>query len=159
MAHGLDRLKTFLDGEGVSYHVIHHPADVRARETAADTDTPPEEFAKTVILWVDGDPAMAVVPASRDVALGKLRRALGAAEVRLAHEREIGVLCPDCRMPGSAHPQPGTIALLGALLAGDWVVVDAAGDRERREAHGLVAAYLAWHLERGLRSMPYATGQ
>lgn len=78
---------------------------------------------------------------------------------RAFHPASGGVLCPDCRMPGSAHPQPGTIALLGALLAGDWGIVAAAGDRERREAHGLVAAYLAWHLERGLRSMPYATGQ
>jgi DNA repair protein RecO (recombination protein O) len=45
--------------------------------------------------------------------------------------------------------------LLGALLAGDWPVVDAAEQRSRREARGLVAAYVAWHLERGLRSMPY----
>ena len=59
-------------------------------------------------------------------------------------------------MPGSAHPAVETIRLLGALLAGDWPVVDAADDRHRREARGLVSAYLAWHLERGLRSMPYA---
>lgn len=67
-----------------------------------------------------------------------------------------GVLCPSCRLPGSASPSPDTVRLLGALLAGDWSVVDAAEDRHRREARGLVSAYVSWHLERGLRSLPYA---
>lgn len=74
------------------------------------------------------------------------------------HPASGGVLCPDCRAPGSARPTDGTVTLLGALLAGDWSAVDGAADRERREARGLISAYLAWHLERGLRSLPYATG-
>jgi DNA repair protein RecO (recombination protein O) len=68
-----------------------------------------------------------------------------------------GMLCADCRLPGSAHPAPGTVTLMGALLAGDWEVVDAADARARKEAAGLVSAYLSWHLERGLRSLPYVT--
>ncbi|MFL6106056.1 MAG: DNA repair protein RecO [Marmoricola sp.] len=76
---------------------------------------------------------------------------------RAFHPESGGVLCADCRMPGSAQPSATTVVLLGALLAGDWGTVDQAGDRERREARGLVAAYLAWHLERGLRSLPYAS--
>lgn len=66
-----------------------------------------------------------------------------------------GVLCGDCRLPGSANPAAETVALLGALLAGDWPVVEAADPRHVRQASGLVAAYLSWHLERGLRSMAY----
>jgi DNA repair protein RecO (recombination protein O) len=65
-----------------------------------------------------------------------------------------GVVCPQCRPPGSAAPSAATIVLLGALLSGDWPVADATDHRERREASGLVAAFLAWHLERGLRSLP-----
>jgi DNA repair protein RecO (recombination protein O) len=65
-----------------------------------------------------------------------------------------GVVCPQCRPPGSAAPSAATVALLGALLSGDWPVADAAEPRECREASGLVAAYLQWHLERGLRSLP-----
>ena len=38
---------------------------------------------------------------------------------------------------------------------GDWAVVDASEPRHRREATGLVAAYLQWHLERGLKSIAY----
>ncbi|WP_343908992.1 DNA repair protein RecO [Nocardioides aquiterrae] len=66
-----------------------------------------------------------------------------------------GVVCATCRVPGSASPAPETLALLGALLAGDWEVVDAAPPRTLKEASGLVAAYLAWHLERGLKSLAY----
>jgi DNA repair protein RecO (recombination protein O) len=66
-----------------------------------------------------------------------------------------GVVCATCRVPGSASPAPETLALLGALLAGDWEVVDAAPARTLKEASGLVAAYLAWHLERGLKSLVY----
>nr|WP_196791520.1 DNA repair protein RecO [Motilibacter deserti] len=64
-----------------------------------------------------------------------------------------GSVCPDCRPVGSAAPAPATLALLGALLTGDWASADASEDRARREGHGLVAAYLNWHLERGLRSL------
>ncbi len=66
-----------------------------------------------------------------------------------------GMVCGDCRPPGSASPSLAAIALLAALLSGDWEVADASEVRERREASGLVAAFLQWHLERGLRSLPF----
>ncbi len=65
-----------------------------------------------------------------------------------------GALCPDCRVPGSATPRPDTLALLGALLSGDWVLAESSDERTRREASGLVSAYLQWHLERQLKSLP-----
>lgn len=65
-----------------------------------------------------------------------------------------GMVCATCRPPGSAAPSAATVALLGALLSGEWPVADASAGRERREASGLVAAFLQWHLERGLRSLP-----
>ncbi|WP_181312765.1 DNA repair protein RecO [Nocardioides campestrisoli] len=66
-----------------------------------------------------------------------------------------GVLCTVCRLPGSATPALGTLQVLGALLAGEWPVVHGAEPRHLREASGLVAAYLAWHVERGLRSLEH----
>jgi DNA repair protein RecO (recombination protein O) len=41
-----------------------------------------------------------------------------------------------------------------ALLSGDWPGAEASTADDRREAAGLVAAHLQWHLERGLRSLP-----
>lgn len=66
-----------------------------------------------------------------------------------------GVLCSTCRIPGSATPATETLLLMGALLAGDWPVVEAADPRHVREANGLVAAFTQWQLERGLRSLAY----
>jgi DNA repair protein RecO (recombination protein O) len=65
-----------------------------------------------------------------------------------------GMVCGTCRPPGSAAPSPMAVALLGALLSGDWEEADASAERERKEASGLVAAFLRWHIERGLRSLP-----
>lgn len=55
---------------------------------------------------------------------------------------------------GLGHPGPETVALLMALLHGDWDTADASGTPTRQEASGLVAAHLQWHLERQLRSLP-----
>jgi DNA repair protein RecO (recombination protein O) len=65
-----------------------------------------------------------------------------------------GCVCPDCRPPGATHPGPATLALMTALVDGDWSVADGSDGATRREASGLVAAHLQWHLERGLRSLP-----
>ncbi|GAA3829357.1 DNA repair protein RecO [Nocardioides panacisoli] len=66
-----------------------------------------------------------------------------------------GVLCATCRIPGSASPAPETLRLLGGLLAGDWPTIESADPRHEREASGLVAAFVQWQLERGLRSLAY----
>lgn len=66
-----------------------------------------------------------------------------------------GAVCERCRPPGCAAPAPETFDLLGALLAGQWSIADASGERNRREASGLVAVFVQWHLERQLRSLPY----
>jgi DNA repair protein RecO (recombination protein O) len=66
-----------------------------------------------------------------------------------------GMLCHDCRLPGSARPPVEVVRLLGALLAGDWPTVESVERRFRKPASGVVAAYLQWHLERSLRSLPY----
>jgi DNA repair protein RecO (recombination protein O) len=46
------------------------------------------------------------------------------------------------------------LVLLGALLHGEWDVAEASVQGARRDASGLVAAHLQWHLERQLRSLP-----
>ena len=65
-----------------------------------------------------------------------------------------GVVCELCRPAGRCVRSRPPIALLIALLGGDWAVADTSDPAARREASGLVAAHLQWHLERGLRSLP-----
>jgi DNA repair protein RecO (recombination protein O) len=40
-----------------------------------------------------------------------------------------------------------------ALLSGDWEQADSSLPRDQNEVSGIVAAYVQWHLERGLRSL------
>jgi len=65
-----------------------------------------------------------------------------------------GVLCTQCRSGGFTRPAPATLVLMQALSAGQWDVAEATGPGHRREASGLVAALVQFHLERGLRSLP-----
>jgi DNA repair protein RecO (recombination protein O) len=64
-----------------------------------------------------------------------------------------GLVCGSCRPPGAASPAEQTVALMLALLRGDWVYADASEARHRVECSGLVAAYLQWHLEHSIRSL------
>ncbi len=65
-----------------------------------------------------------------------------------------GALCRECRLPGSAAPTPAALVLMASLLTGEWDAADAADVRSRREASGVVAAYVQWHLEHRLRALP-----
>ena len=65
-----------------------------------------------------------------------------------------GSVCADCRPSACATPAPETLELMNALLQSDWEIASASESKHRREASGLIAAYLQWHLERGLRSLP-----
>ena len=64
-----------------------------------------------------------------------------------------GLTCRSCRPAGSATPSVHTVALMGALLRGDWAQADSAERRHQVECSGLVAAYLQWHLEHSIRSL------
>jgi len=64
-----------------------------------------------------------------------------------------GLTCRSCRLAGAATPSVHTIALMDALLRGDWERADAAERRHQVECSGLVAAYVQWHLEHSIRSL------
>jgi DNA repair protein RecO (recombination protein O) len=64
-----------------------------------------------------------------------------------------GLTCRTCRPPGAATPAVPTLALMRALLRGDWAYADASQPRHQEECSGLVAAYVQWHLEHSIRSL------
>ena len=66
-----------------------------------------------------------------------------------------GNVCGDCAPAGSARVRPETIAMLRALIAGEWETVDAASAPTAAAASGLIAAYTQFHLERGIRSLSH----
>ncbi|MGA0003504.1 MAG: DNA repair protein RecO [Candidatus Nanopelagicales bacterium] len=70
-----------------------------------------------------------------------------------------GALCVEHRVPGSVAPRPESFELMQALMTGDWEAADAAAGKDRNEVSGIIAAYVQWHLERGLRSLPLVDRQ
>jgi DNA repair protein RecO (recombination protein O) len=64
-----------------------------------------------------------------------------------------GLVCRDHRPPGAVSVSATSLGLMAALLSGDWTVADGADERTQRDTSGVVAAYLQWHLEHGLRSL------
>jgi DNA repair protein RecO (recombination protein O) len=45
--------------------------------------------------------------------------------------------------------------LLGALLGGNWLAIDASDPATRAAASGVIAAYSQYHIERGLKSLKH----
>ena len=90
------KLKQFLDRNEIRYQLISHPTTFTAQLTATSSHVPPEILAKTVMVIVDGNFAMAVVPASKRVDLTALHSSIGAHSVRLASELEFKEKFPDC---------------------------------------------------------------
>ena len=101
------KLKQLLDQNEIKYISINHSPAFTARETAASTFVPRREFAKTVIVDLDGEMVMAVVSASRHVDTGALARLAAADSARLASEDEFRSLFPDCEI--GAMPPFGSL--------------------------------------------------
>lgn len=89
-------LKQFLDDESVKYVTIRHSPAFTAQEIAASAHIPGQELAKTVVVRLDGDLAMVVLPAPDQVDLDRLAEASGAEIVELAREEEFEERFPDC---------------------------------------------------------------
>jgi Ala-tRNA(Pro) deacylase len=91
-------IRKFLDEHGVKYVVIQHSAAFTAQEIAAAAHIPGKEIAKTVIVKIGQDLAMAVVPASKRLSLETLAAVTGRADVEIAREYEFQSLFQGCEL-------------------------------------------------------------
>lgn len=119
------RLKHFLDANSVAYSLIPHPFTYTAQQAAASAHVTGWELAKTVMVKIDGEMAMAVVPAPEKLSLERLREIAGAQTVTLASEPEFRSHFPECEL--GAMPPFGN-------LYGLRVFVDEALSRDRQIA-------------------------
>ncbi len=94
----LKTLKEFLDSNQVRYVVISHSPAYTAQEIAASAHIPGRELAKTVMVKLDGDLAMAVLPATSRVSFPLFKAAAGAGKVELASEDEFKDVFPGCEL-------------------------------------------------------------
>ena len=92
------RLRDYLDSNGVKYVSIKHSLAYTAQEIAASAHIPGKEIAKTVIVKLGDDMAMAVLPASQKISFKRLKEAAGVDQVELATENEFKALFPGCEV-------------------------------------------------------------
>ena len=90
------KLKQFLDSHRIKYVSIVHSPAYTAQEVAQSVHLPGRDVAKTVIVKIDDQLVMAVLPANRKVVLQELRELLDADQVHFATEDEFKARFPDC---------------------------------------------------------------
>jgi len=97
------KLTELLDREHVKYVTLTHSEAFTAQETAESAHVSGKEMAKTVVVYLGGKMAMAVLPANQKIALSELREATGGARERFATEDEFKDFFPDCEV-GAMQP-------------------------------------------------------
>ncbi len=126
----VQKLKEFLDANGVKYVTISHSRAYTAQEIAATAHVKGKELAKTVMVKLAGRIAMAVLPASFPLDLNLLRQVAGGAKVELASESEFRELFPGCET--GAKPPFGNLygmdVFVAASLAEDEQIAFNAGN-------------------------------
>lgn len=90
------KMKEFLDENGIKYVTFQHSPAYTAQEIAQSAHVPGKNLAKIVMLRVDDEMAMAVVPASHQINLESLKDTANANMVELANEQEFKGMFPDC---------------------------------------------------------------
>ncbi|MBI3977485.1 MAG: YbaK/EbsC family protein [Chloroflexi bacterium] len=93
-----EKLESFLRENRTPFELQHHPRAYTAQDVASSEHLPGKLMVKVVMVFADGRATMLALPASYRVDLAKAASALGAREVRLAHEEEFVALFPDCEV-------------------------------------------------------------
>lgn len=93
----LYRIQEFFDKNQVKYCTIIHSPAFTAQEIAASSFISGDEFAKTVMLNVDGDLVMTVLPASKKIDIQEIKKYFHNENVTLADESEFRNIFPECK--------------------------------------------------------------
>lgn len=109
------KLKEYLDKHNVRYITIQHSPAYTAQGIAHSAHISGRNLAKTVMIIIDGELAMAVLPAMYKVDTEALRLAIGADVVEIAHEEDFEATFPKCEL--GAMPPFGNLWNLKVFVA------------------------------------------
>lgn len=109
------QLKEFLEANEVEYTTINHSPSYTAQEIAASAHISGRDFAKTVIVNVDGNLAMVVEPANEKVDFESLKKLTSANDVKLASEHEFAERFGECEL--GAMPPFGNLYEMDVFIA------------------------------------------
>lgn len=118
----IKKLKEFLDANHVKYVSVVHSQAYTAQEVAASAHVSGKAMAKTVIVELDGQMAMTVLPANRKIVLQDLREVTGSDQVKFASEEQFKDRFPDCEI--------GAMPPFGQLYGMDVYVAESLSENE-----------------------------
>ena len=125
----LSRILEYLDQNKVEHSHHTHPDAYTAREVASAEHVPMREVAKVVVFLEEDGYSMAVLGADCAVDMYELRMLLGQPYLRLATERELAKLFPECEL--GAMPPFGNLfrmpVYVDSRLAGEEMIEFNAG--------------------------------
>lgn len=145
------RLKWYLEAHEVRYEVLSHTPTANSLDTARAADIPHEQLAKSVLLEDTLGYLIAIVPASRRIALDNLREQL-QRHLELAKEAELHTLFFDCEVGavppvGEAYGIPSVVD--DGLLALREVYFEAGDHQDLIHLGGPEFAQLLAHARHG----------
>lgn len=111
------RVINALDQNSIHYDRILHSQTFSSMRTAQATHIKAIEFAKPVIINVDGKTVMAVLPASYRLSLKKVKESMGAQSVEILCEEELRNLFPDSSI--GAMPPMGNLYGMDVIMDQD----------------------------------------
>lgn len=125
----ISKLTTYLDENDIKYVTVKHSKAFTAQEVAASAHIPGRNMAKPVMVKVDGDLKMVVLPSTHDLDFDALKETFNTSNVELASESDFEDLFPDSEL--GAMPPFGNIYDVGTIvseaLAGDVEIAFNAG--------------------------------
>jgi Ala-tRNA(Pro) deacylase len=122
-------VEAYLVSRGARYErLTHHPVMTAQRLASAEHITG-KHVAKPVVVRIDDEYVMCVVPADAQIDLERVAGILGVSTANLATESEMTELFPDCEV--GAEPPIGAMyglpTLMDPRLEGDFYVIFQAG--------------------------------
>lgn len=111
----MQRLQSLMDTHDVRYETLTHAPSYTSYQLAHRAHVRPRDIAKTVIVAMDGQLAMVVLPACEWLDVDRFKDATGARDVRITSEDDYKIAFPDCEvgaMPpfGNLYDMPVYVA-------------------------------------------------
>lgn len=94
----ISKIRDYLDKNNIKYVTLQHSKAFTAQEVAASAHIPGRNMVKPVIVHVDGDLKMVVLPSTHDIDFEAIKDTLNANDVKLAAESDFKDLFPDCEL-------------------------------------------------------------
>jgi len=127
----LERIRKWLTDEGIAFREVQHEPTLTSEDSARARGEELRNGGKALLMKVDTDFALFVLPADRRVNSSAIRKALGVRKLRFASREELDELTRETEQPGLV---PGSVPPFGQPILPFPLYVDSAIEANERIA-------------------------